>query len=133
MFLFRRTPLLILASSLLVGCDSYQGTARFVPSESSAKDSLEAALNSWKSGQKKPAGIKDHKPPIEILDSKWDGGQKLTNYEILGEDVNADGHHRFKVKLTVNPGGTVETYYVVYGQDPIWVAREEDYKKMTGM
>src|ERR1700722_11672080 len=131
MICIRPTPLLLAAASLLVGCQSSSDTGRFVPSQSSARQALETALDSWKTGQA-PGHIEDHKPPIEVVDSKWKDGQKLSGYEITGEETNSEGHHRFAVKLTVNPGGAVQAHYVVFGQNPLWVYREEDYAKLSG-
>jgi hypothetical protein len=126
-----RIPILLLSGALLLGCNSSGNSKRFFPSETSARESLEIALNRWKDGQK-PGHVDDHKPALEILDSKWEAGQKLTGYEITGEEKNADNHHRFTVKLTLKQGGTVEAHYIVYGQNPLWVCREEDYAKLSG-
>jgi hypothetical protein len=123
----------LLAALLLIplaGCRP-RNAAQYVPQSADAREALETVLNAWKKGE--PAGsIKGHKPPIDVVDSKRKPGEKLTAYEITGEDATSEGHHRFAVKLTLQPGGTQEDHYVVLGLDPLWVYREDDYKKLSG-
>ena len=117
---------------LAAGC-SAASTDRFVPKTAAARQALEAALKAWKDGQP-AARIESHNPPIEVVDSKWRAGRKLASYEITGEDTNLEGHRRFTVKLTMQkPAGTQEARFIVLGQDPLWVYREEDYKRLSGM
>ncbi len=115
----------------LAGCRS-SSTDRYVPESARAREVLTAALDAWKSGQ--PAGRVEHAPPIEVVDSRWKSGEKLSSYEISGEDTTAEGHRRFSVKLTLQqPQGTQDAKFIVLGLDPLWVYREEDYKKLSGM
>lgn len=114
----------------IAGCTD-KSTNRFVTPSGSAKQALETALNAWKAGR--PAGAIDGTPQIEAYDRRWQAGDKLAGFEITGEDVNAEGHRRFNVKLTMRqPAGVVETKYVVLGENPISVHREEDYLKLSG-
>lgn len=124
--------LLIGAIVSLAGCSRSSSTERFVPNTDSARQALQSALNAWKGGQ--PAGRVDgFSVPIEVVDSKWQEGQKIEGFEILSEDTNAEGHRRFNVKLTMSKGSAVvETRFVVLGQNPLWVYREEDYLKLSG-
>jgi|HubBroStandDraft_4_1064222.scaffolds.fasta_scaffold434633_1 hypothetical protein len=131
MFRVSRPAVLLIATSLLAGCNAASSTARYVPTEKSAREALETALDNWKSG-KPPGDITDRKPPISISDSVWKSGKKLASYEITTEETNAEGHHRFTVKLTMNPTGAIDTHYVVFGDSPIWVCSEEDYAKLSG-
>jgi hypothetical protein len=128
----RPAALLAVGLLALAGCGP-SGTARFVPNQTSAREALEAALNAWKGGQ--PVGrVEGHSPAIEVVDSRRQAGQKLSAFEITGEDTTPEGHRRFTVKLTLQqPAGTQEARYVVFGQDPLWVQREEDYQKLSGM
>ena len=62
----------------------------------------------------------------------WKGGQKLREYEIVGEDAppaQNQGPRTFTVKLTLAQGPPVEVKYMVIGIDPLWVYRDEDYVK----
>jgi hypothetical protein len=114
------------------GCGS-GGHEQFVPSAGTAREALQVALDAWKAGHAH-GRIDGHKPPIEVLDSKWKGGQKLEGYEILSEDTNAEGHRRFTVRLTLAaPEEPQEARFIVLGLDPLWVYREEDYAKLSGM
>jgi hypothetical protein len=131
MICLRRIGVLFVAALLVLGCDSNSDSKRFFPNESSARETLETALNNWKNGGA-PGQIDDHKPPIVVVDSARKPGQRLASFEIGGEDTTTEGHHRFAVKLTLLPGGMVQTHYVVYGQSPLWVQREEDYAKLSG-
>jgi hypothetical protein len=57
----------------------------------------------------------------------------LIDYEITGEETNLEGLPRFTVKLKLAAqAGTQEAHFIVYGIDPLWVHREEDYKKVGG-
>jgi hypothetical protein len=125
----------VLAALLLIplaGCGA-KSTDHYVPGSGSAREALETALGAWKGGQ--PVGrIDGHAPPIVAVDSRWQAGDKLSAYEITGEDATPEGHRRFSVRLTMQkPAGTMETHFVVLGNDPLWVYREDDYKKLSGM
>ena len=72
------------------------------------------------------------KPPVEALDWQWKSGLKLQAFEIVGE-VAGDGPKQYRVKITLENAAPLEVIYVVVGKDPLWVFREEDYKRTTGM
>lgn len=115
----------------LAGCGG-GGTGKFVPASATARSALETALNAWQKGDK-PGQVAAGPPVIQVLDAKWGSGQKLAKYEILSEEPG-DGPRWFTVKLTLQqPPGEQTVKYVVLGNDPIWVQREEDYKKLSGM
>jgi hypothetical protein len=116
---------------LLTAC-SRQGTRTqdFNPSSDKARQALEAALDSWQSGN--PHGkVPGTSPAVEAMDVKWRSGQKLKSYEILGEESGTEPRF-FKVRLTPAQGPPVEVRYAVVGIDPLWVYREEDYKSLAG-
>ena len=71
---------------------------------------------------------------VEAVDSKWKAGQKLSKFEILGEDAGGQGPTFFSVRLTVKGRAKAEVVrYVVVGRDPLWVYREDDYQTSAGM
>jgi hypothetical protein len=116
--------------ALFVGCDSSQ--ARYKPSSSEARSSLEAALIAWRDG--KPYGSVQSTPPIQVGDSAWQAGQQVESFEIGDEEDNGDGTKQFNVKLKMKkPAGEQSVRYVLHGRDPVWVYREEDYKRMANM
>jgi hypothetical protein len=115
---------------LLGGCGS--DTGKFVPASGAARSTLEPALAAWQKGDA-PGQVAAGPPVIQVVDSKWKAGQKLAKYEILAEEPGG-GPRWFSVKLTLQqPAGEQVVKYVVLGNDPLWVYREEDYKKMSGM
>jgi hypothetical protein len=123
--------LLIWGSLALAGC-SREGrrVEDFTPPADKARQALEAALNHWKTGQP-PGRVPGTTPAVEVLDSKWKAGQKLKDYEIIGEEPGSEPRF-FKVRLTPSTGTAQEVRYAVIGIDPLWVYREEDYKALSG-
>jgi hypothetical protein len=122
-----------LACALLapLGC-SRQGTKSqdFTPPADKARQALEAALNHWQSG-KPPGTVPETSPTVEVVDSKWRGGQKLKSFEILAEESGTEPRF-FKVRLTLTQGQPIEVRYAVVGIDPLWVYREEDFNALSG-
>jgi hypothetical protein len=115
---------------LLAGCS--RPSHNYDPPADKARDALVAALDAWKAG-KECNRIVDRSPFIEVVDFYWDTGVRLTSYEIADEDTSEDGHHRFTVNLHVEEARSVQKVaYIVLGQNPLWVYREEDYKKTSG-
>ena len=132
MFWSVRSLILICGLILLAGC-SRQGTRNqdFNPPSNKARTALEAALNYWQAGNP-PGTVPGTSPHVEVLDSKWKSGQKLSSFEILDEEAGSEPRF-FKVRLTLAQGPPQEVRYAVMGIDPLWVYREEDYKKLSGM
>lgn len=122
-----------LLAALGAGCgNSNSGYDRYVPSSDTARTSLEAALTAWQNGQP-PGKIETVSPPLQVVDAVWQRGRKLRSFLILSEETG-DGPHWFSVRLTFTaPNSESVVRYVVLGRDPIWVYREEDYKRATGM
>jgi hypothetical protein len=117
--------------ALLTGCRGTRVASDYVPSQNKARTALETALEAWRSG-KKMGLIADAKPAVQVMDSKWQAGQKLESFEILEAEAGT-GPQWFKVKLKMKaPAGEQQVRYVVAGIDPLWVYREEDYKKAAG-
>lgn len=116
--------------SLLTGCGASH--ARFAPTSYEARLSLEAALTAWRDG--KPYGSVESKPPVQISDSAWQGGQQVESFEIGEEKDEGDTTKQFAVTLKLKkPPGDQSVHYFVHGRDPVWVYREEDYKRMLNM
>lgn len=120
-----------LALCALSGC-SNRSELDILPAEARARAALEKALTAWKNGQK--AGkIDDGSPKIEVVDWVWQGGDKLAAFEIVQAE-DKPGPRWFSVKLTLQDSpGPQQVRYAVLGLDPLWVYREEDYKKACGM
>jgi len=61
-------------------------------------------------------------------------GHKLGSFEIVSHEPNQGGPQWFSVKLVLKkPAGEQMVRYCVLGNDPLWVYREEDYNKTSGM
>jgi hypothetical protein len=121
-------PVVLLAA----GCDK-SSPQSFRPDEDVARGALEAALTAWKSGQATPAPLKDHDPPVHIVDKVWESKAKLKNYEIQSA-AETDTTKTFTVKLDLEKALAPQSVvYVVVGKSPVWVFREEDYKTGGGM
>ena len=116
---------------LLAGCAPGGKVEDFTPPADNARKALVAALDHWKAGNK-PGTVPGTSPAVEVLDSKWKAGQQITAFEVLGEDAAGPGPRTFKVRLTPTQGAPLEVRYVVVGIDPLWVYRDEDYKKVSG-
>lgn len=106
---------------------------KYIPSDDKARQALEAALSAWRDG-KKPGPVEGAPMPVQVVDTKWQAGQKLKDFEIL-QDEPGDGPRVFSVRLTLQKpaGQKVVVRYVVLGKDPLWVYREDDYKAPAGM
>ena len=116
--------------SLIAGCGGEN--ARYKPSSSDAASSLEKALTAWRDG--KPYGALDETPPVRVVDTDWQGGKQLESFEIGQEEDPGDGTKQFAVKLKLKKSAAEQdTRYVVHGRDPVWVYRDEDFKRMMNM
>lgn len=124
---------LVVGLVLLAGCSKGSRVEDFTPPANNARQALESALNNWQAGNP-PGQVPGTKPPVEAVDSKWKAGQKLTGFEVLGEEPAAgNGPRFFKVRLTPTKGKPQEVRYAVFGIEPLWVYREDDYKQLEGM
>jgi hypothetical protein len=116
---------------LLSGCDASH--ARFAPTSDEAKSSLEAALTAWRDGKPYGSAV-ESKPPVQVTDSAWQAGLQLESFAIGEEKDEGDATKQFTVTLKMKkPPGDESVPYYVHGRDPVWVYREEDYKRMINM
>jgi hypothetical protein len=116
--------------SLLTGCGA--SSARFKPTSDEARSSLETALTAWRDG--KPYGSVVATPPIQVGDSAWQAGDQVESFEIGEELDDGDGTKQFVVAIKMKkPPGNQSVRYYVHGRDPVWIYREEDYKRMLNM
>jgi hypothetical protein len=117
---------------VLVACGASIGCHRspdYIPSVKTSREALDTALSAWVNGQ--PIGpINTVSPPIQVVDTAWWKGQRLASYEVLDEETTKDGLPCFSVRLHKSaPSGEETVRYVITGKAPVWVYREEDYKK----
>lgn len=70
-----------------------------------ARETLRTALESWKNGDKVDA-LQSASPPIYVIDTEWQGGAKLKDYQIVGDGEMKDAQLYCPVRLTVSgPSG----------------------------
>jgi hypothetical protein len=115
--------------SVAAGCGDDSSAAQYTPEEDQARIALENVLNEWQQG-KEPGPIQGD-PPIHLADTQRRKGQTLKSYEVLGE-LPADAGRRFQVKLSLdNPQAEEKVQFLVVGDNPLWVFRQEDYDFLT--
>jgi hypothetical protein len=125
---------LVLVVPAVVACSrpSSSGYERYVPDAAQAQEALDQVLAAWKSGES--AGpLKSNSTPvtIQVADSTRRPGQRLVDYELLGE-VSGEGPRTFVVRLKLdNPAAEREVRYYLVGIDPLWVFRQEDYDALV--
>lgn len=132
---------------LLAGCNQRRLTNEdFRPSESDARQALDVALTASREPDA-PQAIEAGKGPaaegtgrlvdvglgsgvkVLLVDKYRQPGQTLLAHEILGE-VGGDGPRTFLVRLVFgNPDRELKVRYYVFGRDPLYALRQEDYDK----
>ncbi len=122
--------LLSCAAVSLAGCRT--GEEKYIPSENTAREAVDAALTAWESGQAHGT-VTSFAVPIDTFDARWQAGKKLETFEVVREE-QSEGHRKFIVnmKLTDDKAAEEVTYLVV-GNDPLLVFRQQDYDKASGM
>jgi hypothetical protein len=94
-----------LAVSISAGCS---GGLNAPVDAGKARETLRAALESWKNGDKLDA-LQGSSPPIYVIDMEWQSGAKLKDYQIVSDGEEKDAHLFCPVKLTVLGAGGRET------------------------
>lgn len=128
------TRILILCAVLsAVGCTGGGKVEDFTPSTTNARNALTTALTHWQGGGQPGTVPNTTAPIVEVTDSKWRAGQKITGFEITAEETpDKTGPVFFTVKLTSSSGPPVVAKYAVFGIDPLLIYRDEDYQKLSG-
>jgi hypothetical protein len=122
-----RDLLALLVTVYLYGCGPSNSAARYVPSESVARQALEAALTAWQKGSGTSLSL-DNNTTIEVIDRERRAGQTLTEFKILGE-VSVEGGRWFEVEMRLDhPAQIEQVRYCVIGINPLWVFRQSDYE-----
>ncbi len=113
----------------VLGCGN-ETAARYKPSSTTARDSLQTALTTWQSGAKHGT-IQTSKPAIDMFDLRWQQGTKLESFEI-GDEIKGREQPAFNVKIKLDKQTEENNVYLVVGIDPLLVFRDVDYQKATG-
>lgn len=104
------------------------GYERYIPSAARAEEALDLVLAAWKAGDPlAPLTLKSSPLTIQVADATRRPGQRLVDYDLLGE-ISGEGPRTFVVRLKLeNPRVEEEVRYYLMGIDPLWVFRQEDY------
>lgn len=122
---------LLLASA--AGCGS-SPSASYSPDASAAKEAVNAALSAWKAGSAMASIALPAGGNVQPQDSDWKAGKKLISFTLGAEKPTTDGPTLIEAKLTLAGSNTpIDVVYHVVGRDPLWVFRDRDYQKATGM
>jgi hypothetical protein len=112
------------------GCGA-KGEERLIPSKDAARRAVEVALSAWQNGKLPPGCAQERAPAIHLIDTHIRTGQKLTKFILLGPAIG-DVQRCFAVRLMLdNPCEEVRARYVVFGIDPLWVFRYEDFAMLS--
>jgi len=108
------------------GADARPGPKARLPDPQLARRAVESSLGAWQLSADL-ATTSSPSPSIVFVDQQRRGGQRLRSFSLLGES-ESEGCRRFQVKLTlVDPEESKLVAYNVFGEDPIWVYRSEDF------
>lgn len=121
-----------LALALSPGCGS--PTSAYIPDTATARTDLDMALASWQKGVK-PAQLRTSEHPVYFVDSQWEAGQVLDGYQILDEIPSqspTEKHYGAVLKMK-KPSAEQRVEYIAVGRAPMWIFRDEDYKKQGSM
>jgi hypothetical protein len=110
-----------------------RGDGRYIPAEETARRALETALAAWRDGV--PVDGPAHGlPALQVVDTHRRQGQQLRGYDILGAVPAEGGHRRFAVRLLLeDPAEEQKVRFVVLGEDPLWIFRQEDLDMVLHM
>lgn len=123
----------VLLVVFVVGCgQSPQASIeRYIPDPDTARSAIASALSSWQKGEPTGELAGTSQPLLFVVDSHRKPGQKLDQFEILGE---VPGHTKrcYLVKLSYsNPTASEKARYAVVGIDPLWIYRHEDLEMLA--
>jgi hypothetical protein len=119
---------------LAVGGCSSATSEDYVPDEDAGRQALETALTAWQTGQPMKRIERPEAAVVEPQDSEWKRGRKLASFSIGEELPTTEGPKQFAVRLTFQgEARPVDAVYFVAGRDPLWVFRDRDYQRTTGM
>jgi hypothetical protein len=96
----------------LSGCSTWSGNAPV--NANKARETLRAALDSWKKGDKVDV-LKHGSPAIYVIDMEWQDGGRLADYQLVNDGEEKDAHLFCPVKLTIRgPDGKEVERIVTY-------------------
>jgi hypothetical protein len=120
----------LVAGLCLSACRPSNYRTRYIPQESVGRAALNAALSGWQQGDRRQLALDDG-TVVEVIDVSRRAGQKLRNFNVLG-DISVEGGRWFEVQLTLDDPSQIEhARYCVIGIDPLFVFRQSDYEQLA--
>lgn len=102
-----------------------------LPEPGAARRAVEEALGEWRASPATDLSAPGRS--LIFVDRQREPGQQLAEFAVLGES-EVDNCRRFVVRLSLEgPEETALVAYYVFGKDPIWVYRAEDFEMMMHM
>ncbi len=123
------------ALALMIGSscrmDAPEQPPSLLPDRSVARQALERSLEEWRTSPQSDTTASGRS--VIFVDRERQPGQKLREYAVLG-DSEVDNRRRFVTRLSLaEPDESILAAYYVFGNDPIWVYRAEEFDRMMNM
>ncbi|QDV36218.1 hypothetical protein [Tautonia plasticadhaerens] len=117
------------------GSDHRAERGRELPEPEAALRAVESALRSWQDDPQVERTTTTTRP-VMFVEQQQPPGQRLLRFDILGETpgYEGEGYRRFLARLSLaEPDDSVVATYYVFGRDPVWVYRTEDFEMIMHM
>jgi hypothetical protein len=118
---------LVMGALVVVGQGCSLGSGNAPVNAGKARETLRAAMDSWKRGDKVDA-LQSATPRIYVIDLEWQDGAKLADFQIVGEGVEKDAQFYCPVRLTIRDANgqeaTREVTYMVSTAPNLTVSRK---------
>jgi hypothetical protein len=120
----------LLAAGCRDGATGREGPV--VPPPDVARRALDRALDAWKAGLPAAVGPEGKTPEVGLVDGDRIEERRLLGYEVLGPiDLGVGRGFTVRLKLDAPEPDEPVVRYVVFGQEPVWVFRLEDYERIS--
>ena len=109
--------------------ESRHGAPTTLPERPVARAAVEKSLARWRDSlENETKGTKPEQ--VVFVDQRRQPGQRLRAFAVLG-DYELENCRCFKVKLDLSePEASTLVVYYVFGRDPMWVYRAEDFDRI---
>jgi hypothetical protein len=102
-----------------------------LPDRSVARQAIERSLEEWRTSPQSDTTAAGR--TVIFVDRERQPGQKLREFAVLG-DSEVDNRRRFVARLSLaEPDESILAAYYVFGNDPTWVYRAEEFDRMMNM
>jgi hypothetical protein len=116
-----------------LGCSAREKSSpfqRYVPDAAQARRALESVLTALQGASTPSSGSPDQ-PGVKFVDQHRPPGQRLRGFQILG-GIEVENARQFTVRMIFDlDDAPALVRYNVFGRDPIWVYRLEDYELIS--